>query len=280
MIGQTELRKFMEDLFLTKKFPRFAIIVGDVGSGKKTLVDYIYHFYSGCTFKYQLPDIKVETVRKMVTDSYKIKEPTMYMIFDVDNMSIAAKNALLKITEEPPNDAYFVITVADLSTIPDTLISRATIFYMDRYTSEEIHKYATTKFKNELSYDALELCVNVCETPGEVDLLQAQDPIAFYDYVKLVIDYIDTASDANVFKLGNKIALKSGADGYDLRLFWKLFVLALIDETKLEIDPIKILKNCTGSTITGKYLSQLGIRGINKQMLLDKWIIDMREASR
>ena len=39
--------------------------------------------------------------------AYKQTKPIMYVFKDCDNMSNAAKNALLKVAEEPPQQAYF-----------------------------------------------------------------------------------------------------------------------------------------------------------------------------
>lgn len=48
----------------------------------------------------------------------------MYVFKDCDNMSNAAKNALLKVIEEPPQQAYFVMLLKSTSNTLATILSR------------------------------------------------------------------------------------------------------------------------------------------------------------
>ena len=122
------------------------LIVGNKGSGKKTMANYVVNkmqqrekieFGSKCD-SYILPDVKVATVREIIEHSYHQKTPMVYIFPDIDNMSKEAQNSILKITEEPPNKAYFIMTVEDLNNILPTIKSRAFCVFMDKYKKEEI----------------------------------------------------------------------------------------------------------------------------------------------
>lgn len=264
MIGQQHLQSQIKQLIDNDTFPRFSIFVGPKGSGKKTL---LLEMFEGI----YLEDNKVDSVRKMIEMVYKVGNRTFIMP-DADTMSVAAKNALLKVIEECPNDNYFIMTLEDENNTLETIRSRGTVFHMDRYTPNEIYQYAKEFTNYTLHDDEWDIIKDVCETPGDVNNL-GKYPREFYDYVQLVVDNIADVSLANAFKIPSKVALKDDAEGYDLRLFWRAFISCCIRD--------KYVKNkrvVAAVLITSKYLQQLRIKGINKQMLMDNWIIDVREV--
>ncbi len=266
MIGQKELRADLMALIERDKYPRFSIFVGQIGSGRKTLAKEMAKKLNLQVV--QLPDVKVDTIRSMIAEAYKIPYKYLYIIPKSENMSLAAKNAILKVTEEPPNNAYFVMTVQDESQLLDTIKSRGTIFHMNPYTPSEIGDYASCTDTREL-----EIINSVCEVPGDVDVLRAMDIDEFYKYAEAVVENIAETSGSNSFKIGAKINFKDDADKYDLRLFWRTFMLVCMhrmDESRL--------KYAKGVQITSKHLQELKITGINRASLFDMWILSIREA--
>ena len=266
MIGQESLFTDIRALIEKDKYPRFSIFIGNRGSGRKTLAREVARKMNVQVV--QLPDVKVDTIRNMITDAYKIPYKFLYIIPDAENMSSAAKNALLKVTEEPPNNAYFVMTAKDESYLLDTIKSRGTIFHMIAYTPSEIAEYANCKDTNDL-----EIITSICEVPGDVDIVKSMDAVKFYSYAEAVVDNIAETSGANSFKIAEKINLKDDPDKYDLALFWRTFMLVCL--TKMKEAP---LKYACGVKITSQHLQELKITGINKTALFDTWILDIREA--
>lgn len=266
MIGQTNLQSRVEQLIENDTFPRFSIFVGPKGSGKKTL---LLEMFEGI----YLEDNKVDSVRKMIEMVYKVGNRTFIMP-DADMMSNAAKNALLKVIEECPNDNYFIMTLEDEENTLETIRSRGTVFHMDRYTPDEIGSYFYDKYHANHGEDEEEIVRELCDTPGDVNMLVKMGVQEFYDYVQLVVDNIAEVSLANAFKIPSKLALKDDAEGYDLRLFWKAF-MKITFETKVGYEnwglPVEV---------TSKYLQKLGVKGINKQMLIDNWVLEIRELWR
>lgn len=257
MIGQVNLQSRVDRLLHEfNTFPNFSIFVGPRGSGKKTFLkenfDGIY-----------LEDNRVDSIRKMIDMVYKVKNK-IFIMTDTDTMSSSAQNALLKVVEECPNDNKFILTLEDENNILETIRSRGTVFYMDRYTPDEIREYCVGKGENEWVVDSI--ITDLCETPGDVDLLLKMNTKEFYDYVQLVADNIAEVSLANAFKIPSKVALKDDAEGYDLKLFWKAFMKIAFD-----------MGRYNGIYTTARYLQKLRIRGVNKQMLLDSWILEIRE---
>ena len=270
MIGQKNLIGRIEHLIDNNNFPRFSIFVGPRGSGKKTLVLYIAK-YMKISWAHLL-DVKIDTIRDVIVQAYKVSSPIIYLIPDADTMSNAAKNALLKVTEEPPNNAYFIMTLEDENNTLETIRSRGTVFHMSPYKADEIGAYFYDKYHANHGKEEEQIVRDICETPGEVDTLMSYGINEFYDYVQLVVDNIADVSLANAFKIPSKVALKDTDEGYDLRLFWKAFINVIVDRAIISNEPLYAVG------VTSKYLQKLRVKGINRQMLMDMWIVDVREV--
>lgn len=254
-------------------FPRFSILVGQQGSGKKMMCGFIsthlhaYPYHCG---------IGVDDIRKMITEANKVSAKMLFIIPDADKMSVAAKNALLKVTEEPPQNAYFIMTLTDVNSTLTTIKSRGTVYYMDNYSVSELYDYARDKTNHTLHDDEFEIIRNICETPGEVNILLGDDKcgvLDFYNYVEKVVDNIAVVSGSNSFKIGEKITFKdSDVDKFDLKLFWKSFMTICV--SRLRNDPFRY---SAGVRITSKYLQELRLTGVNKQATFDMWLLDIRQ---
>ena len=130
MIGQTKLKSDFKRLLDNNNIPRCIILGGPKGSGKRTFAGWIGNQLSQYVI---VSDVKADDVRQVIDQSYTLTEVTVYIFPDFHRMSGAAQNALLKITEEPPNKAYFILTTENVSMILGTILSRATYFQMDPY---------------------------------------------------------------------------------------------------------------------------------------------------
>ena len=108
MIGQVNNIRFLDTCIQNNKLPRFLLIRGDKGSGKKELVKYIAQ-----KTNYELVFFgnSVEAVRNLINLCYQQTKPIIYVITDCEKLSTQAENALLKVAEEPPTNAYIVLTV-------------------------------------------------------------------------------------------------------------------------------------------------------------------------
>ena len=256
MIGQKYLKKYVNTLLDEDNFPRFSIFVGPKGSGKKR---FLREYFEGIYPE----DNKVDSIRKIIDMAYKVAHKT-FIIPDADDMSNAAKNALLKVVEECPNDNYFIMTLEDEVNTLGTIRSRAQIFYMDMYFPKDLRDYADViGIKDE---EELKIIADVCTTPGDINILCKQGVKDFYDYTKLVLENVADVSLANALKIPEKLALKDGDEGYDLRLFLRMFMSLCITNQA----------NARWVEYTSRCLTKMRIKGINKQMLLDTWILSLR----
>ena len=258
MIGQKRLLNQIDTL-VENGFPQFVVIAGEKGSGKKTIAEYIASKVS--KVHWTLEDNKIANIRQMIEMSYNNYQSTLCIIPEGDTLSTPAQNAILKIVEEPPRNTYFVMTVQDINYVLPTIKSRAFILTMDTYTKTEIEEY---------SKEDNDIYGQVCSTPGQCDLLQSYDVDKFVDFVDKVITNLAGVSTSNALKITQNLALKEGDTGYDMELFFKIFINRCTNE---EITP-SILKI---QLLTSKVLQKLRIKGINKLMLFTDWIIEMRK---
>lgn len=267
MIGQERLLTRI-DKMIEAGFPRFTIICGNKQSGRKTIARRIAKALDAHLIN---SDIKVDDIREIIDLAYKQTEPIVYLLADVDKMSPAAKNALLKVTEEPPRKAYFIMTLQDINNTLATLKSRATVLNIDPYTPADLMKYAEDK-EYKLTKEEQEIISNICTVPGEVDTLVRYDILTFYDFAQTVVDNIGIVNGANAFKIGLKLSYKEDDGGWDIGLFLRAIMFVCRD--RMIEEPLPQYKESI--RITSKYLSQLNITGINKSSTIDMWILEMR----
>lgn len=268
MIGQRCVQKQIKSAIEAKSLARFIILSGERGSGRKTLAREVAKWLGA---DYAEVDKGVDAVREMIDESYKVTTPIMFVL-DGDNMSAVAKSALLKVTEEPPNNVYFVLTVADATRILDTLASRACIYRMDNYTDAEISQFAGTE---DWRFH------NFCSNKYEVDLLLGYGIDKFHDFVKKVVDNIDVVDSANALKIEESIALKdTDSDKYDLKIFLQAFRTECIDRVQQFDEYPDKMKYLEWAEITKDKLDLLiSTPVLNKTALMDIWIFDIRAVN-
>lgn len=263
MIGQVHLLAQIDKLIENKELPRFIVITGKKGSGKKLVAHYITT--KSHSSEWILPNIKIDTIRILIHEAYKHINPIVCILQDADTMSNEAQNALLKLAEEPPNNAVIVMTLKDIQNVLRTIQSRAFVLNLEPYTVNELNEYVMQQYEPNNIYQEL------CDTPGECDLLHSMGGTKFVDYVDKVVDNIGVVSTANSLKIINELAVDKEGEGYDLTLFFKAVIRRCLN---IEHDKVIYLQI---ATLTSQTLSQLRIKGINKRMLVTTWILNVRK---
>ena len=260
MIGQKNIKDWVNKV--SNNFPHFIVLIGESGSGKRTVCKYISNYLS---LVYSECEIRTEAVREVIDTAYKSTTKVMYNFCNADNMKVQAKNALLKITEEPPENAYFCLTLNDDTSLLDTIRSRACVIYLEWYTLNDIEECCSKKSADK---ELNKLVCDIATVPGDIDKLLEYGK-DFYDYSKLVVDNIAEVEPANAFKSASKLAIKSD-EGYDLKLFWKV-ILYWCNQHLQD-------KWFEAALVTCRYLNKVDNAGVNKQQLYDMWVLDIRSV--
>lgn len=268
--GQKTLIAKIDALVKNNTVPRFIILVGNEGFGKKILSD---HIARSINANFVPCSIDIDSIRDMITNANTIVDKTLYMLPDCDNMSINAKNAILKVTEEPPNNSYFIMTVRDISTVLDTLISRGTVFTLEPYSTKDIQDFIDMKC-SDIPESDIKKIKQICICPKDVLLLKNKSLSDLYDMSDKFIQYIGQANIANELKIATSLALKkTDEDKIEPTLFLRCIMIlcnAYIKQ-KCSKEDEKIFHTIIAET--SKCLSDLCMKGCNKQIAIDNYIV-------
>lgn len=260
MIGQNLFKTYLSNW---KTPPHFIILNGDEGSGRSSIIDLIIH-----KFNYQTVTCgsSVEEVRNIVSMAYSLTSPTFYMFYSGDKLSVAAKNALLKIVEDTPKNAFFIMRT-EFGVI-DTLKNRAFYYEMSSYTFDELKEYFIKENKEPIFNKYYQICKNI----GQIKTFLSSPYEDIIDYCSKITDVISTVSQGNILNIPTKLNLDKTADKWNTTLFINILEWELFNKYK--------------STKEDKYFqaifrlndlkSRLRIVGVNKQVAFDNFLLGLK----
>ena len=105
----------------------------------------------------------VKRVREIREDAYVKPNEADYKVYILGNaqsMSISAQNALLKVLEEPPSYAVFILTVTNKSAMLETVLSRSVVLTVSPVETSAGAEYISSKEEDvtfDEAYRALEI---------------------------------------------------------------------------------------------------------------------------
>ncbi|MFI3205785.1 MAG: hypothetical protein R3Y33_00925 [Clostridia bacterium] len=179
-IGNSAVKAALTAAFLQNRVPQAIILQGDKGVGKKTFAKIIANI-AVCQSENKAcgvcpacirakagshPDIRIEegsgvsgnisvdSIRSIISDAQKKPDEAEYNIFLLfikNTLSQASQNKLLKIMEEPPGKAIFIIAINSAESLLPTIRSRATSFSLSAPSIEESAEFFS--LKNSVDYN-------------------------------------------------------------------------------------------------------------------------------
>jgi DNA polymerase III delta prime subunit len=252
MIGQYSIRIRLAEM---NRFPRFVILEGVKGSGKRTLAEWIVH-HESCDSEI-VESQKVDDIRAVIESSLTLHGPKMYIFPDAHSMNVQAQNALLKTLEEPTTNAYYLMTVNSLDNVLSTIKSRAHVITMEGYTRDQLSEFTDDP-----------VLLDICTTPGQIKRYAEIDYADLIEHSQKVLDNIGRISVANVFNILSHIK----EENYDLviptlqYILWKRIQSGVNPQDV--ISPLKIIQETSG-LIT--YASTVNVRIALETMFLKLW---------
>lgn len=257
MIGQKNNINTIIKWRCNKSVPRFIIISGDIGSGRLTLAKVIIRMINA---KGIIIGNSIAEVRETIENAYTITESTCYIFRNADDMKNEAKNALLKVVEEPPNKAYFIMTVQNIDNMLGTIKSRGTVIKMEPYTREEL-----------LSATNDEVLLNYCSNIGQT--MEDAENIKNAEYlVNEVFQAFRDKSGTQLLKACTNLRGKqTEKDKCDCTLFMRVFrknILSL-DTSLLQSISIYHISRC---------MQELSRNTINKKASIESMLINILET--
>lgn len=163
--SQQRLVTYFENAVSTDTLRQTYIIKGEAGLGKKYVTSKISEYImcksgqacGSCNSCLSLkaganPDasiisngdkktIELKKIRDMIKEVYTKPVGGRYKLFVIENahlMDDAPQNALLKVIEEPPQYAVFILVCDNLNTILPTILSRSHVLGLDAWSVEEL----------------------------------------------------------------------------------------------------------------------------------------------
>lgn len=261
MIGQRSNLEKIKKWRLNKSVPRYIIIEGAEGSGRLTLAKVVIKMLNATGI---IVGNGINDVREMIDNCYQNVSKTVYIFRDCDDMSIPAKNSLLKVVEEPPNNCYIIMTVRDINNMLDTLKSRASYIKMEPYGSIELKELTDN-----------ELFLNYLHTPGQILNANSQDLGKALEMTKeILVALFDLKSGTTILKVCTGLKAKpTDEKGLDCLLFFDVLVPNLIDS-------LYRFKICKPSAIL-RHISycrrELNNKSINKKGSIEAMLIKILE---
>ena len=269
MIGQKELLKRINSQIEKNKFPRVSIIIGENGSGRKTLANYISaKLEHGLT--YVAPTSNA--VKHILELAYQVSPafPMLYVLSDCDEISNETTQLLLSTLKNLPYEAYFILTCENLNNIPVEIRSNTVTYVIEPYSEEDKMDWF---YDNEivLEEDQEDFILNVASNIGDMNQLCMLDIDDFREHIDFIFAYV-THDAENPHEITSKIAFDIGDDKFPLRLVMKAFIAVCADKA----DSADSVVYCTLIAVTGDMLQKLSERGSKEESVLEEWLSSVK----
>lgn len=278
MIGQASLKEVCSNWAADPStLPALIVLSGRWGSGKKTAVEYIRKTVKNDGI-FRVESNSVAAVREVIEKSYALGGRVFYVFEDCDAMRPQARNAMLKVMEEPPKNAHFILTVQTLANVLPTIRSRAFVYEMAPYHKEEIDEYILTLKEADQQF-IKEVPPAFLQTIGDVAAIvgMKENWKDMFDYAQTVVDYVGEATQANTLKIGTRIDIK-GEDSAKFPLIRFLWVLHIC--LSLRFIETRQGRYFNALLRTSKAWAELDIFAANKQNIVDTLLLDLRSILR
>lgn len=170
LVGNYGVKNVVENAINTGKLPHAIIIEGESGQGKSKLAEYLISAAvcngnekpcgecKGCHLadagthpdiirvapEDKKKNISVEQIRKLREEAYirpQLSPTKVFLIDKADTMNENSQNALLKILEEPPGNALFLLLTESKNALLDTTNSRCILFSLSSPDKKDAEEY-------------------------------------------------------------------------------------------------------------------------------------------
>lgn len=255
LIGQDNLKSRIGDLLADGNLPNTIIFVGPRGQGKREVVRWLAAQMNAPVYVPQ--DLKIDSIRALNLDSRTISSRKIYMLADCETMTPQAQNALLKLAEEPPENAYIAMTVQDVGTLLPTILSRSIVFRLDGYTLGELKQF---------THD--EQLIAIAGNPGNIHRLGTSGYLNLIVHARKVVANISKISVANAFNILKSI----DKEEFDLFISMLIYayseVIARGEKCGEQLSVIHNTKNLIERSTS-----------VNKQNALEMMFVELREVA-
>ena len=263
MIGQKNLINKL-NTYDIDSFPHSVILLGEEGSGKHLICNYI----KDNIVKLPLLDITENISDEYINMIYRNPNPSIYVV-DIEKMTEKEQNILLKFIEEPLKTAFIILLCENRNALLNTVYNRCVVFEMDLYTKEELNEFVTND-------EDRELILSVLRTPGKILNTNLSNIRAIYDLCDKMIDKINIANFSNTLTIKDKINYKDEYNKFDLNVFFDMLIYTLYNKYLNESN--KKILNMYLLTVEAR--KRLIDKRINKEIFVQNFLTKLWKESR
>lgn len=261
MVGQEKLILKINSLTLDT-FPHTLLLVGERGSGKHLIVDYI-----GNHFGFEVIDVTDDISLELIDTITLRIEPKIYLI-DGTLLTEKKENVLLKFLEEPVKNSFIIILCEAPQQLLPTIINRCRRWDLAKYSKLDLSQF----LDDPNGIKAPILLDDVANTPGQIIEFQKQDLTNIIGLCNTIIDKIAGANCQNTLTITNKIAFNHEEEKYD----FDCFVRCMLYSIRKRIVENNSLQNSFAFVRTKQLESDRYIHNINLINLFNTYLIDMK----
>lgn len=255
MIGQNKIKELKEKFINGLEIPPLIVLVGETKSGKTTSAQFIAEGLG----QFVRCGNKVEEVREVIEEAYKQAESIFYFFADIQEMSVASLNALLKITEEPPFKTHFIVSLNIRENCLPTILSRALVIDMEPYTKNELMSYCTDK-----GLSIFKGWEDLLNSPG---LIKTASLFDFEDMTEKIKLFLHRPNLKEAINLAKSVKTKEDEEaGWDLGLFVNALRFCFVKSKDFNIHS---KPDSTIVDLIGKLNFLMKYSSINKRMQLE-----------
>ena len=142
IIGNDVVVSIISKEIAENKLPHVFIFVGNGGIGKTSLGRIVAHELGVEPIEINAAvNNSVDDVRNLNEDAHYFSfdgGKKVYLIDECHRFSKASWGAALKLMEEPPEEVLFILCTTETDKIPQTIMSRAQVFYLAPVSNEDI----------------------------------------------------------------------------------------------------------------------------------------------
>lgn len=259
IIGQEELVKKIAFSYENKTLPNSILIVGEEGSGKHLLSNYISNLVS-----LPLIDITESVCYDFLSSLYVRTDSNVYLV-NVNKLTNKEQNELLKFLEEPPEDSYTILISDSITSVIETVRNRCSIYSMKAYKIDALRKF--------LQDGEDEYVLQFCKTPGDVIKFSKSKVLEMETFVNKIFEKIGFAGYANILKICDFIDWKDDSND--------LFCKDLFFKVLLSISFNNSVKNSFSNSfevfiLTDHLMKDIQIPRINEKKVFENYLFSLK----